>query len=32
MAKDLFFSREVCEQLAHELVTEQTELLKHEAC
>lgn len=31
MAKDLFFSRELCEQLAHELVTEQAELLKHEA-
>ena len=30
MAKD-FFSKEVCEQLAHELVTEQAELLKHEA-
>lgn len=30
MAKD-YFSREVCEQLAHELVTEQAELLKHEA-
>lgn len=31
MAKDLFFSRDVCEQLARELVTEQAELLKHEA-
>ena len=30
MAKD-YFSREVCEQLAHELVTEQAELKKHEA-
>ena len=31
MTKDLFFSRDVCEQLARELVSEQTELLKHEA-
>lgn len=31
MTKDLFFSRDVCEQLARELVTEQAELLKHEA-
>lgn len=31
MAKDLFFERQVCERLAHELVTEQAELLKHEA-
>ena len=30
MAKD-FFSKEVCEKLAQELVTEQAELLKHEA-
>ena len=30
MAKD-YFSKEVCERLAHELVTEQAELLKHEA-
>lgn len=31
MAMDLFFERQVCEQLARELVTEQAELLKHEA-
>jgi hypothetical protein len=31
MAKELFFSSQVCEQLARELVTEQAEMLKHEA-
>ncbi len=30
MAKEIYFSNEVCEQLARELVTEQAELVKHE--
>ena len=31
MAKEIYFSSQVCEQLARELVTEQAEMLKHEA-
>lgn len=31
MAKELYYSSELCEQLSHELVTEQAELLKHQA-
>ena len=30
MAKELFFTSQVCEQLARELVTEQAEMLKHQ--
>ncbi len=30
MAKEIYFSNQVCEQLARELVTEQAELVKHE--